>query len=49
MCVDPHIAMSNKRLMRLMHELDRVFHRDDMARRGAIAVINHGGKRGRLT
>jgi len=36
MRVDAHFPMCDKRLQRLMYELDRVFHRDDVTRRGAV-------------
>ena len=47
--VDSDFAMGDQRLMRLVHEFNGVLHRDDMARRGAIAVIDHGGESGRFS
>ena len=46
--IDAHLAVSDERLLRLMHEFDRIFHRDDVTRGAAIAVIDHRGERSRL-
>src|SRR6202041_3458479 len=48
MSVDADFAMGDQRLMRLMHEFDRIFHGDDVARRRAVAMIDHGSQRRRL-
>jgi len=48
MGVDADIAMRDQRQLRLMHEFHWIFHRDDVARRGAVAVIDHGGERCRF-
>src|ERR1700722_16019541 len=48
MSVDADFAMRDQRLMRLMHEFDRILHGDDMAGHRAVAMIDHGGQRRRL-
>jgi len=35
--------------MRLMDEFHRIFDGDDVAGGGAVAVIDHGGERGRFS
>ena len=44
----PDVAVGHQGHLRLMNELDRILDRDDMARRGAVAMIDHGGERGRF-
>ncbi len=42
--VDSDLSVCNQRLMRLVHEFNRVFHRNDVAGGGTIAMIDHRGK-----
>jgi len=42
MRIDADFAMGDQRLLRSMHELDGIFHGDDMTRRRTVAVVDHG-------
>ena len=44
----PHFALVDQALLGFVHELDRVFHREDVAVLGFVQVVDHGGQRGRF-
>ncbi len=46
--VDADFAVSDQRLLRLVHELDGIFHRHDVTGGGLVAMVDHRGERGRL-
>ena len=46
--VHPHLALANDGLFMRMHEFDRVFDRQNVARPVVIAVVQHGCQRGGL-
>ena len=43
--VEAHFSLGDERLFMIVDELDRVFHRHDMAGVDRVAVIDHGGER----
>ncbi len=47
--VQPDFTLGHDAVLVRMHELDGVFHRDDVAVRIFVAEIEHGGHRGRFT
>ena len=47
--VHTHFALIHDGLFVPMHELDRVFNRDDMPAGVAVAIVNHGRQRGGFT
>lgn len=44
--VKAHFPLRNDRALMVVDELDGIFHRDDMAWMGGIAVVDHGGEGG---
>lgn len=46
--VGAHFALVDERLLRLVDELDRVFHRQDVGLAVAVDVVDHGSERGAL-
>ena len=48
MRVDARLAVGDQRFFRQVHIFHRVFHGDDMARRRAVALIDHRRQRGRF-
>ena len=42
------LALIHEALARFVHEFDRVFDGEDVARLGVIEVMHHGGQRGGL-
>jgi hypothetical protein len=47
--VEPDLALIDDGLLVGMQELDRILDGQDMVRGGLVAVVDHGGERGRLS
>ena len=47
--IDSHLAVRDQGLLRLVDEFHRIFHRNNVSRRRAIAMIDHGRQGGRFT